>query len=349
MKLFPMTAVTGFALLAALPARAQEPSPVPLNQIFEMPTTDPALFSFNGALYAFQVTPRPAVPATPATPTTPATPATPTTPAPARLGVGAGIGTGRGVGRNTEPSGPPEKVTVPFRSGSQPRKLVVDAMSGSVTVHGYNGQDAVIEATGRAAKSVLRRVGDAPAGMHRIGGAAEGLDVNEDNNVIRVNTGVFGGTVDLDIQVPLQTSVSVKTLNGGQILIENIAGEIEVDNLNGDIRIMNATGSVMAHSMNGKVSVSLDSVMPDKPMSFSTMNGQVDVTLPANIKANVKLKTDRGEMYTDFDIQLDPAEQARRANGIKTSSDRVTNGKINGGGPEIQFTTFNGNILIHKK
>jgi hypothetical protein len=29
--------------------------------------------------------------------------------------------------------------------------------------------------------------------------------------------------------------------------------------------------------------------------------------------------------------------------------DRGTNGTINGGGPEMQFTTFNGRILIHKK
>jgi DUF4097 and DUF4098 domain-containing protein YvlB len=101
---------------------------------------------------------------------------------------------------------------------------------------------------------------------------------------------------------------------------------------------------------------SINSVTPDKAMSFSTMNGEIDVTLPANTKANVKLKTDHGDIFTDFDIKLDatarpPQVEDNRKNGgrYRVQFDRGTNGTINGGGPEIQFTTFNGNILIHKK
>ena len=107
--------------------------------------------------------------------------------------------------------------------------------------------------------------------------------------------------------------------------------------------------------MNGKVLVSLNNVTPDKAMSFSTMNGDIDVTLPADIKANVKMKTDHGDMFTDFDIKLDrhptsAVEDNRKKGGrYRVRFDRGTNGTINGGGPEIQFTTFNGNILIHKK
>ena len=34
------------------------------------------------------------------------------------------------------------------------------------------------------------------------------------------------------------------------------------------------------------------------------MNGEIDVTLPADIKANLKMKVDNGDMYTDFDVKL---------------------------------------------
>lgn len=34
---------------------------------------------------------------------------------------------------------------------------------------------------------------------------------------------------------------------------------------------------------------------------------------------------------------------------FKRGNDGAVNGTINGGGPEMQFTTFNGRILIHKK
>jgi len=251
-----------------------------------------------------------------------------------------------------------QKVTVPFRNPSQPRKLVVDMMLGSVTVRGYEGQEVTVEATGRNAGRGRgpRRQAEVPAGMHRIGGSSSGLDVTEDNNTVKVSSGFFGGAMDVVIQVPTQTSVSVKTMTGRALTIENVSGEIEANNMNGQVNITNVSGSVVAHSMNGKVVVSLNTVQPDKAMSFSTMNGDVDVTLPANVKANVKLKTDHGEMFTDFDVKLDatarpPQVEDNRARGgrYRVQFDRGTTGTINGGGPEMQFTSFNGNILIHKK
>jgi len=250
-----------------------------------------------------------------------------------------------------------QKMTVPFRNPSQPRKLVVDVMLGSVTVRGYEGQEVTVEATGgRNASRGPRRQVEVPAGMHRIGGSSSGLDVTEDNNTVKVSSGVFGGHTDVVIQVPTQTSVSVKTMTGSAITIENVSGEIEANNMNGQVNITNVSGSVVAHSMNGKVVVSLNTVLPDKAMSFSTMNGDVDVTLPASTKANVKLKTDHGEMFTDFDVKLDSSAQPpqvednrKKGGRYRVRFDRGTTGTINGGGPEMQFTSFNGNILIHKK
>lgn len=249
-----------------------------------------------------------------------------------------------------------QKVTVPFRNPSQPRKLVVDMMLGSVTVRGYEGQEVTVEATGRNVGRAPRRQTEVPAGMHRIGGSSSGLDVTEDNNTVKVSSGFFGGPTDVVIQVPTQTSVSVKTMTGSAVTIENVSGEIEANNMNGQVNITNVSGSVVAHSMNGKVVVSLNTVTPDKAMSFSTMNGDVDVTLPASTKANVKLKTDHGEMFTDFDVKLDSSAQPpqvednrKKGGRYRVRFERGTTGTINGGGPEMQFTSFNGNILIHKK
>jgi DUF4097 and DUF4098 domain-containing protein YvlB len=183
------------------------------------------------------------------------------------------------------------------------------------------------------------------------------VEITEENNTIRVSGGPspFAGA-DLVIQVPVQTSVSVNAQVGNAVTIENITGEIEANNGNGQLTITNVSGSVMAHSLNGKILASINSVTPDKAMSFSTMNGEIDVTLPASIKANVKLKTEHGDIFTDFDVKLDAAarppqvEDNRKKGGrYRVRFDRGTTGTINGGGPEIQFTTFNGSILIHKK
>ncbi len=251
-----------------------------------------------------------------------------------------------------------QRATIAFSDASRPKKLVVETSFGSVTVRGYNGQEVVVETSGRGgARGAGHRETEPPAGMHRIGGNYAGLEITEENNTIRVSSGRSPfSQADVVIQVPTQTSVSVNAMLGYSITIENVSGEIEANNMNGQVTITNVSGSVMAHSMNGKIQASMSSVTPDKAMSFSTMNGGIDVTLPASIKANVKLKTDHGDIFTDFDIKLDATAQPpqvednrKKGGRYRVQFDRGTSGTINGGGPEIQFTTFNGSILIHKK
>jgi DUF4097 and DUF4098 domain-containing protein YvlB len=116
------------------------------------------------------------------------------------------------------------------------------------------------------------------------------------------------------------------------------------------------SGSVLAHALNGPILVTLDQVDLSKPMSFSTLNGDIDVTLPDNVKANVRMKTDNGEIYSDFEVKLDSGSRVvtnnsdRREHGAyHIRLDKTFHGTINGGGPEYQFTSFNGQIFIRKK
>ncbi len=37
-----------------------------------------------------------------------------------------------------------------------------------------------------------------------------------------------------------------------------------------------------------------------KAMAFTSLNGVIDVTLPASTRANLKLRSDMGDVYTDF-------------------------------------------------
>jgi hypothetical protein len=252
----------------------------------------------------------------------------------------------------------PDRVTMPFRDASKPRTLVVNVPNGNITIRGYEGNDAIIEGNTNSDGAPRTRIRSSqpPPGMHRIGETGTGLDVTEENNVVTVRSG-FTRRVDLLIQVPVQTSLNLKTLNGRSVVVENISGEIEAENMNGSVTMTNVSGSVLANSMNGRITVSLDRVTPGKSMSFSTMNGAVDVTLPADIKARLKMKTDNGDIYVDdgFDVKIEggatPQTDDQRKSGgrYRIRLDRTTYGSINGGGPEIQFTTYNGSIMIHKK
>jgi Putative adhesin len=277
----------------------------------------------------------------------------------------------------------PQHVVAQFRDSAAPRKLEVTLAMANVTVRGTQRTDAAIDYTLRDGVAPRRNNQTPPPGMHRIGGSSA-IDVIQDSNVVRVTGGMMG-VRDVIIEVPVQTAVTIDSNLGGKIVVENIAGEIEINCLNGQIAIANASGPVVAHSTNGSITASLTRVAAGKNMSFSTFNGDIDITLPADAKATLKGRVDNGDIYTDFDVKEEPAAQALSAppapplpplppapSGSSNSNDirnavrdqvraavrNATRGKraddyvegtINGGGPEIQFTTFNGRILIHKK
>ena len=250
----------------------------------------------------------------------------------------------------------PDRVTVPFSDPSRPKSLRATLINGSITVKGYDGKDAIIEARADS-RSGNRRRGERERsdGLRRIDTNATGLTVEELDNAITVATRAPSETVSINIQVPFNTSLKLHAVNGKEITVDQITGDVEIDCTNANATATHITGSAVVHSLNGNVVVSLDKVPGDKPMSFSSLNGNIDVTLPGDTKARLRMKTDNGAIYSDFDIALDSSgrtpvvQQNDSSKGrYRIRFDRTMLGSINGGGPELALTTFNGNIYLRK-
>ncbi len=79
---------------------------------------------------------------------------------------------------------------------------------------------------------------------------AYGLTAEEEDNVLTVSTWSPDRYTDLVIQVPVNTSLKLNVINGGDIMVENVTGEIEVNNTNGGVQLTNVSGSVIAHALN---------------------------------------------------------------------------------------------------
>ena len=249
-----------------------------------------------------------------------------------------------------------DKVTVPLSNPGQPATVKAHLITGSITVTAGTGPQVLIESEGGRDRSSRREDRDVPPGMHRIDTGGRGFTVEEDHNVVNVIADMGGQGTNLTIQVPVNTSVELKTVNGGHIDVTGLNGTLDVENVNGPVTLKNVSGSVSATTVNGSLTVSLDRVTPDKPMSFSSLNGKLDVTLPADAKARLRIKTTNGAVYSDFDVKMEadtskPVVEDGRGQGGKyrIRMDRGVTGSINGGGPEYSFQTMNGSILIHKK
>ena len=193
------------------------------------------------------------------------------------------------------------------------------------------------------------------AGMKQLGGSSSGLSIEEADNVVEISTQSWKAATDLVIQVPVTTSLEVRSTMDGVVVVEGVSGEIDINNINGPVTLTNVSGNTLVHAVNGDITVVMNRVAADKPMSFSTMTGDIDVTLPADIKANLKMKTDQGEIYTDFDMTVGRkatrAEESEKteAGKYRITFDKSLLGLVNGGGPEISFNTFSGDIYIRKK
>jgi DUF4097 and DUF4098 domain-containing protein YvlB len=193
------------------------------------------------------------------------------------------------------------------------------------------------------------------AGMKQLSGATSGLEIDEDDNVVEIRAESFKAATDLVIQVPVTTSVEVRSSMDGAIVVEGISGEIDINNLNGPVTLRNVSGNTLVHTVNGDIEAVLARVAADKPLSFSSMSGDIDVTLPADVRASLKMKSDQGEIYTDFDIDMtrqptrtEAAEKTEEGK-FHISFDKSLLGLVNGGGREISFNTFSGDIYIRKK
>jgi hypothetical protein len=242
-----------------------------------------------------------------------------------------------------------ERVVVPARNSTRPRKIDVSMMQGNVVVKTHAGRDVIVE-TGKESGRERSRDRES-GGMRRIDLPMRGLSVEEQDNVITVRTGL-NNAGDIVISVPADTSLKARSTNGN-IEADGLHGEFDVETHNGKIALNGVSGTVVAHSLNGSIRVVMDRVDATKPLSFSTLNGPIDVTLPADFKANLKLNTHRGEIWSDFDVKLGGGMTTQQNNTpdgkFKVTMDRNLTGTINGGGVEVTFYTLNGKITIRKK
>ncbi|KAA9339222.1 DUF4097 domain-containing protein [Hymenobacter busanensis] len=250
--------------------------------------------------------------------------------------------------------GSKEQLVVTLSNPGKPGTLHLKLVTGSIRVEGGAGKEVVIE-VGNRDGSRRETGGDEPTppGMRRLS-KVNGLDVTaqEKDNHVYVRTQSVNNPVDFTIHVPRNFSLQIGTVNNGNITVQKVTGELEISNVNGSISVDDVAGSAVLNTVNGSITADFRDVTSGVPMAFSSVNGKIDVTLPARTKADLKLKSDRGEIYSDFDLTIDNSApkvtRTAKDGTYRVSQESWTSGKVNGGGAEFMMKTLNGNIYIRK-
>jgi DUF4097 and DUF4098 domain-containing protein YvlB len=244
-----------------------------------------------------------------------------------------------------------DQVTVPLTDPSRPGLIDVSLVQGSITVRGSNRKDLLVIAHPEADRP-SRRVDPDANGLRRIP-QRTGFKISEESNRIRISADSPNRSITFEIEAPTHSNLKLSTVNGGEILVENIDGDLDVSNTNGGITLNSVAGAVNAATTNGNVRATMTRVTAQKEMAFTSLNGTVDVTLPPSTKANLRMRSNNGDVYSDFDVQLAASapvvEENRNGNGrYRISRNRAIVGAINGGGPEFELRTFNSNVYVRK-
>ena len=255
--------------------------------------------------------------------------------------------------------------TIPLSDPAKRGKLKAHLNYGSITIKGSARKDVLVKyATAKGDegdddddddhdKHKDKDKSGSKDGLKRIGGGGLELEASENANLVKVESGSWNVKTKLEIEVPMGMDLAVSTYNSGDLMITNIQGELELKNYNGSITALNISGSVVATTYNGDVKLTFDKVTDGTPMSYSTYNGDIDLTFPATVKASFKMKTERGDIYTGFEMNITSSgpikQQDSKSGAYKLKIDEWKKGDVNGGGAEIAMKNYNGDIYIRKK
>lgn len=235
-------------------------------------------------------------------------------------------------------------------SNSANNKVQIVATQGNLKVLGYDGNEVRINAKNIEKNNVPERA----EGLKSLYNSAEdntglGLSVVQEGNVLKILKASRHEN-DYVIEVPKNVAVSIEQVNWGDAEIElsNLNGEIEIKSTNGNMVLKNITGPLVANSVSGNLTAEFATIKQGKPTAISLVSGDIDISLAADSKADFKLQSISGEIYTDLDIET-KNKTSENENLRQIGGGYTIQGSNNGGGTEISLNTISGNIFIRKK
>ena len=247
-----------------------------------------------------------------------------------------------------------------FSAPEKAKTVTIDNVFGSITVSGVQTNDVRLEAkkTLRAGSpdELLKAEREVKLNMaekdNRLdiyvdgpfrcrGGSSDGSDRD------------YTATFDFTLQVPEQTSLILKTVNDGDIVVRHVKGDFSVRNVNGHIELQDIAGTVSCRTVNGRIRAAFRED-PPSACSFTTVNGDLEISFSPTLAADFQLKTLNGEIYTDYSNSSylpgkNAAESSRQKGRYVYRSNRHQGVRIGNGGPEIKMETLNGDIVIANK
>jgi len=264
--------------------------------------------------------------------------------------------------------GAEKKYSLTLSDASKPASLEIELYNGTVTVEGYTGKTIEIIADiseakqedklGKKINKQMKQALDkhksksrSTEGLHVVNKSMMRLDIEEDNNEVEISSESINQHVNLTVKVPMASSLDINVYQGGDINIKNTQGSIEIESYQGSITATGISGPIVAETASTDIVVSFSDFDKKSPSSLTSYTGNVDITLPKNIAANVNVQTYQGELYSGLTQEfstIDKVKKNNKGNKQKIVIGGTLQAKVNGGGQELSLISYSGNLYIRK-
>jgi hypothetical protein len=188
--------------------------------------------------------------------------------------------------------------TVKLSAPDKPATLSLDMPWADIRIVGVDGDTVTVESTLTQKNAKPTR----PGGLRRLDDEVS-FELTESDNVVTLRLAGdnpwAGHDAEFKISVPRAMKLNLKTDAGGDLAVQDVEGDIEVNNMNGEVKLEGLVGSAVINTMNGEVRA-IYAKAPTKLVSITSMNGEVDLRIPADTKASIRMRTHNGSILTDF-------------------------------------------------
>jgi predicted membrane protein len=214
-----------------------------------------------------------------------------------------------------------------------------------VRIEGYDGKEIVFTSRNHKDDRDERASGlRAISSMGLEDNTGIGLAVQTNGDVIEVRQLKKMDGPEILIKVPKGIVISYEHSSpyGDEFRLKNLENEVQISTVHNQVMLENVTGVVTVKTVHGDIDATFPAIK--NKISLESVHGHVDIALPADTKANLKMSTSWGELFVDpgFKIEME------KKDGLQNYSDKF-NGKLNGGGLEIELASTHNNVYLRKK
>ncbi len=142
--------------------------------------------------------------------------------------------------------------------------------------------------------------------------------------------------VDYRLRVPRQVRLAPLRTVDGNIAVRDVEGAVTARSLHGNIGLAQVAGGVMANAVTGNIWASMRALPEAGPaLLFETLNGDIELQLPARANADLEARTVAGRIESDYSLKVSsvPGDSAKRA-------------RLGRGGLRVQLRTVRGSIRV---